>query len=75
MVARTQPYAGHLVVTFSRDGEPPETMIARDPANAWEHGIYMLSQRQELMHGDTLTVRRADETPSAAVLPGPGGER
>jgi hypothetical protein len=69
MVARTQNFRD-LIVTFQRDGEQPERMIARNPANAWEHGIYLLSQRQELRHGDTLTVRRTDEDQSATVLQG-----
>jgi hypothetical protein len=74
MVARTQNFRD-LIVTFRRDGEEPERMIARDPANAWEHGIYLISQRQELIPGDTLTVRRADEAHDANLVPGPGGDR
>jgi hypothetical protein len=49
-----------LVVTFQRDGEPPERMIARDPERAWAHAILLITHRGELIHGDTLTVRRTD---------------
>jgi hypothetical protein len=73
MPARTQPYAGDLVVTFERDGEPPESMIARDPERAWAHAILLITQRSNLIHGDTLTVRRTDEAQPATVLRGPGG--
>jgi hypothetical protein len=60
MVARTQSFPD-LTVTFQRDGELPDVMIARDPKSAWEHGIYLISQRRELIAGDTLTVRRTGE--------------
>jgi hypothetical protein len=36
-------------------------MIAGDPKNARELGVYLLSQQQEPRHGDTLTVVRTEE--------------
>ena len=57
MVARVQPDQP-LAVTFTRDGEPPERMYARNGHNAWEHAIAIISRCEELRHGDTLTVLR-----------------
>jgi hypothetical protein len=55
---RVQPPGPQFRVIFSRPGQQPIVMIATDPANAWEHGIFLLSQQSELMHGDNLAVRQ-----------------
>jgi hypothetical protein len=47
-------------VSFMRPGEPIERMVAKDGANAWEHAISMISHRDQLQHGDILSVRRND---------------
>lgn len=70
MVARTRPEQASLVVTFSRDGEEPESMIARDGERAWAHAIALITQYEELQHGDTITVRRAEDGPDATVVRG-----
>jgi hypothetical protein len=61
MVARTRTGPIGLVVTFSRDGEQPETMPARDGVSAWRHVVNMLAKRDALMAGDRLTVDAAEE--------------
>jgi hypothetical protein len=59
MVARVQPDIT-LIVTFQRAGEEPEYMYARNGAHAWDIALHLITQREELQAGDTLTVRRAD---------------
>ncbi len=49
-----------LVVTFRRDGEPAEILLARDGAHAWEHAILLITRREKLQAGDRFDVR---ETP------------
>jgi hypothetical protein len=49
-----------LVVTLSRDGEPPELRYASDGARAWGCAIALIAKHDELRHGDTLTVVKAD---------------
>ena len=56
MVARIRPPQTGLTVTFTRDGEGPQRMTARDGAQAWQHAITMITHREALQHGDTLTV-------------------
>jgi hypothetical protein len=55
MVARVRPQTG-LTVTFTRDGESPPRLPARDGAQAWQHAITMISNREELQAGDKLEV-------------------
>jgi hypothetical protein len=62
MVARVQRDHG-LVVTFFRDGEDPEQVRARDPADAWKTAIHMIVHREVLQVGDTLTVRSESDPP------------
>jgi hypothetical protein len=57
MVAHVQPHHP-LAVTFTRDNEPVERLYARDGEHAWAHAIALISQHEELQHGDTLTVLR-----------------
>jgi hypothetical protein len=47
----------HLRVIFHRLGEEPQVLIARDPEHAWAHAIALISAREDMRHGDTLTVR------------------
>ncbi len=63
MIARVQVVktGSTLRVIFSRLGEQPEVMIARDGEHAWAHCIALISAREEMRHGDVLTVRRADD--------------
>jgi len=56
MVVRTQSHA-LLIVTFHREGEEPETMLARDGQHARAHAIALITECEGLQHGDTLTVR------------------
>ena len=65
-----------LLVTFASDGEEPEQQRAPTGERALKVALLMLAKRDQLRHGDTLTVVNADqEEPSATVLRGPGGER
>jgi hypothetical protein len=50
-----------LRVVFHRLNEEPQVLIARDPAHAWQHCISLISAREDMQHGDVLTVRRAKE--------------
>jgi hypothetical protein len=59
MVGRTRRQTG-LTVTFTRDGEPPQALHARDPEHAWAHGIALISQHETLLAGDKLTVVTAE---------------
>jgi hypothetical protein len=63
MVARVQVVktGPQLRVIFHRIGEEPQVLIARDAEHAWAHAIALISQRDEMHHGDTLTCRHAEE--------------
>ncbi len=58
MVARVQVVqAGPtLRVVFLRLGEEPEVMVAKDGEVAWRHAVALIAAREELKHGDRLTV-------------------
>jgi hypothetical protein len=60
MPARTKTYRD-LLVTFYRQGEHPEVLVAANGDRAWAHAIMLISQKSELKSGDTLTVRRPDD--------------
>jgi len=62
-----------LLVTFETDGAEPGQALAPTGERALKMALLMLAKRDELRHGDTLTVRNADQDQSATVLPGPGG--
>jgi hypothetical protein len=62
MPVHIPPPDSRLAVTFCRDAEPPQTMIASDGANAWGHAIALITQRKAAAR------RHADS-------PFPGGER
>jgi hypothetical protein len=62
-----------LADTFCRDAKPPQTMIARDGANAWGHAIALFTQHEELRPGDTLTVSSLPESDLVAFGPFLGG--
>jgi hypothetical protein len=51
-----------LRVVFSRIGQEPVVMVAKDGEHAWQHAILMISQQEELEHGDLLSVRRTGES-------------
>lgn len=55
MVARTQPSSG-LIVAFHRQGEPVESLFARDGDHAWAHAIHMITRRETLYAGDSLLI-------------------
>jgi hypothetical protein len=63
MVARTQPTRGLLVITFSRDGEEPETHQAIDGGRAAATAITMIAARLTLRPGDTVACRLASDDP------------
>jgi hypothetical protein len=65
MPARTQPARGLLAITFTRDGEEPETHQAIDGARAAATAITMIAARLTLLPGDTITCYRADDKPPA----------
>jgi hypothetical protein len=46
-----------LRVVFHRIGQEPEVMIARDGEHAWQHAIAIISAKEEMRHGDVLSVR------------------
>jgi hypothetical protein len=58
-MARTRPQ-GELVVTFVRDGEPPESRHVRNGKEAWASAVSLIARHDELRHGDVLTVARSD---------------
>jgi len=60
MVGHTRPEPLALIVTFSRDAEEPDTVFARDGVHAWQQAIHLITRREWLLSGDTLTVRRAE---------------
>jgi hypothetical protein len=66
MPVHIPPPDSRLAVTFCRDAEPPQTMIACDGANGWGHAIALITQREKLQPGDTLTVRPLAESDSVA---------
>jgi hypothetical protein len=73
MPVHIPPRHSRLAITFCRDAEPPQTLAARDGANAWGHAISLITQHERLQHGDTLTVRslaESDSVVSAAFLGG-----
>ncbi len=63
MIARVQVVktGSQLRVIFHRVGEEPEVLIARDGEHAWQHAIALISAREDMRHGDVLSVRRTSE--------------
>jgi len=75
VVARTRSESHALVVTFSRDGEEPEEMFASDGQRAWQNAITLITKREWLLSGDTLTVRQTDEDDlTVEIIRRPQGE-
>jgi hypothetical protein len=64
-----------LVVTFTTNGEEPEIQLVSSGEQAVRVAVLMVARRPRLYHGDALTVRNADEGPSATVLPEPSCPR
>lgn len=50
-----------LVITFERDGEEPETLMAANGRQALTHAVGLIVTHRELQAGDRLTVTAADE--------------
>jgi hypothetical protein len=61
-----------LSLTLSNGDEVLDSQVAATGAEAARVAIMMIASRDELTHGDTLTVRNAAEVQSATVLRGPG---
>jgi hypothetical protein len=53
-----------LRVIFHRLGQEPQVLIARDGEHAWAHAIGLITQHENLQHGDTLLVRQVLPPPS-----------
>ena len=51
---------GTLAVTFSRDGEPAESVRASDGRQAIQHAVRLLLEHRKLRAGDRLMVEPAD---------------
>jgi hypothetical protein len=75
MPGYTRSERGDLVVTFTTDGEDAEIQLVSSGEQAVRVAVLMIARRPRLYHGDALTVRNADDAPSATVLQGPGGGR
>jgi hypothetical protein len=52
---------GDLRLTLSNGDDVLDSQVAATPQEANRVGIMMLASRDALNHGDTLTVRNADE--------------
>ncbi len=63
---------GDLRLTLSNSDQVLDTQEAATPAEAARVAVMMIASRDELTHGDTLTVRNATEGQSATILRGPG---
>jgi hypothetical protein len=61
MVGRTRTYSGHLLLTFTTDGEEPEQQLAATGERALKIALLMIARRDVLRPGDTLTVQAAEE--------------
>jgi hypothetical protein len=59
MVARAR--SGGLVISFYREGLPPEHVYCQTGDLAWQHAVHLLARRETLQPSDILVVRRADE--------------
>jgi hypothetical protein len=66
---------GDLRLTLQNGEEVLDSQVAATGAEAARVAIMMIASRDELTHGDTLTVRIAAEGQSATILQGPGGGR
>jgi hypothetical protein len=59
-----------LRLTLSNDNEPLDSQLATDGAHAIKVAILMLASREELRHGDVLTVQLVGEDSGLTVLRG-----
>jgi hypothetical protein len=69
MVARVQSHHGHLLVTFTTDGEEPEVQLVSSGERALKVALLMIAKRDVLRHGDQLSVKRADEGYDVSEMP------
>jgi hypothetical protein len=60
MPAYAKPEGRALAVTFHRDGEEVEQLIAADGYRAVSTGMRLLALRDRLFPGDKLTIEAAD---------------
>jgi hypothetical protein len=73
VVARTRHEPTALLVTFTRDAEPPDELHAHDGQHALRQAFALLARREFLLSGDALIVRRPDNEPSGAFVDLPEG--
>jgi hypothetical protein len=62
MPAYARPENGALSITFHRDGEEPERLIAPDGYRAVSTAMRLLAKQDRLMPGDRLSIE-ADTAP------------
>jgi hypothetical protein len=65
MPAHIPPPDSRLAVTFCRDADPPDDDRVRR-RDRLGHAIALITQREKLQPGDTLTVRSLAESDSVA---------
>jgi hypothetical protein len=58
---------GSLVLTLSNNGELLDSQMAATPEAAVKVAVLMIVSRDELHHGDQLTVRHAEDEQGATV--------
>jgi hypothetical protein len=63
---------GDLRLTLSNSDTVLDSQVAATPQEANRIAIMMIASRDAFDAGDTLTCRRADEAPSATLVPGGG---
>jgi len=61
MVARTRHEPDALVLSFERDGAEPERKLAKGSHQALLYAVGMLIEHDELLVGDRLSVKAADD--------------
>jgi hypothetical protein len=61
MVARIRREPNLLAVTFERDGEVPETVLAGDGRMAAVTAVGLIITRRALMEGDLIKVTAAEK--------------
>jgi hypothetical protein len=66
---------GDLRLTLSNGDTVLDSQVASTPQEANRVAIMTIASRDAFDAGNTLTCRRADEAPSATLVPGSGGGR
>jgi len=75
MPAHVRSPHGDLRLTLSNRDDVLDSQVGATPQEANRVAIMMIASRDAFDVGDTLTCRRADEAPSATLVPGPGDGR